>query len=117
MVGNGVLVHGRYGGGHHNSDDNNKNENERVVVVVARAPESVNSGRWGEWRLPFRGVSGSGLLSREIAYAIYDMYITLKISMRYFSPFLSLDLYLLPETNPAMGWFDPANCQGPLSLA
>jgi hypothetical protein len=61
MVGNGVLVHGRYGGGHHNGDDNNKNENERVVVVVARAPESVNSGRWREWRLPFRGVMGSVL--------------------------------------------------------
>jgi hypothetical protein len=72
--------------------------------VVLLALENAVPGRWGEWRLPFRGVSGSGLLSREIAYAIYDMYITLKISMRYFSPFLSLDLYLLPETNPAMGW-------------
>jgi hypothetical protein len=61
MVGNGVLVHGRYGGGHHNGDEKNKNKNERVVMVVARAAENAVPGRWGEWRLPFRGVMGSGL--------------------------------------------------------
>jgi hypothetical protein len=98
MVGDGVLIHGRYGGGPHDSDDDNKNENERAVVVVARAPENAVPGRWREWRLPFRGVSGSGLLSREIAYAIYDMYMTLKISKRYFSPFLWIFICYLKLT-------------------